>query len=272
MSGPETPCPACGSHDFVLHLPITPAEIWRCTGCGLGVTIPRPAEANGQEAFSNDLGYFASAYQQTKDYWWHRFTAGPFDLLTKVGAMPGHRLLDLGCNLGYFVQLARARGLDAWGLDASPAAVAFGAEHLRLKLICARIEAAVVEPATLDFVVMNHVLEHLPEPSAALHRAKAWLRPSGWLLVSVPNFASPIARWSREYWAGLVPTQHIWHFTPQALRRLTAHAGFGSMLWTTRMLAYSPGCLSDWAKWGIRRLLEMLRLADNLLLVTQRPG
>jgi 2-polyprenyl-3-methyl-5-hydroxy-6-metoxy-1,4-benzoquinol methylase len=272
MSGPEMPCPACGSTDFVPHLQVSPAEIWRCTGCGLGVTIPHPAEANGQEAFRNDLSYFASAYEQRKDHWWHRFASAPFGLLTKVGAMPGQRLLDLGCNLGSFVQLAQARGFDASGLDASPAAVAFGRQHLGVNLACGRIESAVVEPGSLDIVVASHVLEHLPDPVALLRRAREWLRPSGWLLVSVPNFASPIARWSHERWAGLVPTQHIWHFTPQALRRLTAHAGFGSSLWTTRMLTYGPGSLAEWAKWGIRRLLEPLRLADNLLLATQRPG
>jgi hypothetical protein len=37
------------------------------------------------------------------------------------------------------------------------------------------------------------------------------------------------------------------------------------------MLAFSPGRAADWAKWVVRRALAPLGLADNLLLLTQRP-
>jgi SAM-dependent methyltransferase len=237
----------------------------------MGATVPPPQEADGCERFADDRAYFASAHAQPKDRWWRRFTEGTLDFLEVVQDLPGLRLLDAGCGLGYLVAQAGARGYQACGFDSSPAAVAFGRERLGLRLVCARIEDASVEPASQDIVVLNHVLEHLPDPALALRRAREWLRPGGWLLVGAPNFASPIALWAGRDWTGLVPSQHIWHFTPQALRRLTAHAGFGSILWTTRMLSYTPARLTDWAKWGIRRLLEPLRLADNLLLLTQRP-
>jgi 2-polyprenyl-3-methyl-5-hydroxy-6-metoxy-1,4-benzoquinol methylase len=211
------------------------------------------------------------AYAQPKDRWWRRFTDAPLNFLEAAPGLQGRRLLDVGCGLGYLVARAGERGFEASGLDCSPAAVAVGRERLGLTLTCARIEDGTVDPASQDIVVLNHVLEHLPDPGMAVRRVWEWLRPGGWLLAGTPNFASPIARWSGQDWAGLVPAQHMWHFTPASLRRLTAEGGFARVLWTTRMLAFSPGRATDWAKWGVRRLLEPLRLADNLLLLTQRP-
>jgi hypothetical protein len=67
-----------------------------------------------------------------------------------------------------------------------------------------------------------------------------------------------------------VPEQHVWHFTPTALRRLVHASGFVRVRWRTRMLTYAPRSMGQWSKWLLRRALEPLRLADNLLLVARR--
>jgi 2-polyprenyl-3-methyl-5-hydroxy-6-metoxy-1,4-benzoquinol methylase len=231
--------------------------------------VPQPPEADGHERFFEDEGYYAAAYAQPKDRWWLRFHEAPLELLQAADGRPGLRLLDVGCNLGYLVSDARRRGYRAAGLDASPAAVAFGRQRLELDLTCARIEDATVAAGSQDVVVLNHVLEHLPTPGAILQRVRGWLERDGLLLLAVPNFGSPIARMAGVRWAGLVPTQHLWHFTPQALLRLVASAGFLPVRRRTRMLVHAPRGLADWGKWICRRLLEPAGLADNLLLLAR---
>ena len=271
MMASSAACPACGESRLAVALQVGTVEVWGCVGCGLGRTVPPPAEADGREQFAEDPAYFRNALAQPKDRWWYRFTRAPLDLLEAAGAPPGLRLLDVGCNVGYLVAAARERGFHAHGLDGSAAAVAVGRAALGLDLWPGRIETADVEPASQDVVVLNHVLEHLPEPRAALDAVHGWLRPGGLLLIGLPNFASPIARWAGARWAGLVLDQHIWHFTPAALRRLVASAGFVGIRWRTCMLTYAPLGLAGWAKWLVRRALEPLGAADNLLLVARRP-
>jgi SAM-dependent methyltransferase len=267
-------CPACGSAEHHLALPLDRTGVWRCRTCGLGRTIPPPPEADGHECFSRDRTYFEQAYAQPKDRWWQRFTEDPLNFLESAGAQPGLRLLDVGCNLGYLVAAAGRRGFRASGLDASPAAVAFGREQLGLDLTCARIEEALVGRGSQDIVVLNHVLEHVMNPREILQRVRHWLKPAGFLLLAVPNIGSPIARMAGARWAGLVLTQHLWHFTPPALVRLVGSTGFTQIRWRTRMMIYAPASLAEWAKWTLRRVLEPLRLADNLLLIarTQAGG
>lgn len=265
-------CPACGLTTYALVLRLPGARVERCQGCGLGRTVPPPAEADGREHFAADPAYFRDALAEPKDRWWHRFQEAPLDMLVGAGAPPGARLLDVGCNVGYLVAAASARGFRAHGLDGSAAAVAVGRERLGVDVRCARLHARAVDEASEDVVVFNHVLEHLPDPGAALRAAAGWLRPNGWLLVGVPNFASPLARAAGARWAGLVPEQHVWHFTPTALRRLVRAAGFTRVRWRTCMLMYAPRSLPQWSRWLLRRALEPLRLADNLLLVARRPA
>ena len=270
MTARPAACPACRESRLVTALRVGAVEVRRCVGCGLGRTVPTPAEADGRERFVGDPAYFRDAMAQPKDQWWHRFNRAPLALLEAAGAPPGLRLLDVGCNVGYLVAAARERGFRAHGLDGSAAAVAAGRTALGVELQAGRIETAAVARASQDVVVLNHVLEHLPEPRAVLDAAHGWLTPGGWLVIGLPNFASPIARWAGARWAGLVLDQHIWHFTPGALERMVASAGFVRIRWRTCMLAYAPRGLAGWAKWLVRLGLEPLGAADNLLLVARR--
>ena len=263
-------CPACQGEQFVCAVVVDSAAVWRCAACSLGMTLPPPAQADGREQFADDPAYFARAYAQPKDRWWHRFAAAPLDALDACGAGHGQRFLDVGCNLGYLVEAAKRRGYHARGLDGSAAAVAFGRERLGLDLTHARIESAQVDPASQDVIVLNHVLEHLPDPGAALRLVRGWLRPGGLLLIGLPNFASPIARFAGARWAGLVPAQHVWHFTPAALRHLVTTTGFAEVRWQTRMLTYVPKGAKGWTLYAIRRILEVVGQADNLILVARK--
>ena len=263
-------CPACGGRRHALSLRLAASHIECCEGCGLGRTVPPPSQADGQECFAGDAAYFRQAVLSPKDRWWRRFNAAPLNFLVAAGAPSGAHLLDVGCNVGYLVAAAADRGFRARGFDGSAAAVAVGRARLGVDVRCARLTTDAVEPVSQDVVVFNHVLEHLPDPRAALDAAAEWLRPQGWLLIGVPNFASPLARRAGVRWAGLVPDQHVWHFTPAAVARLVRGAGFTAVRWRTCMLTYAPASLAQWSKWLARRVLEPLRLADNLIVVARR--
>ncbi len=49
--------------------------------------------------------------------------------LDYLAVQPGKRLLDIGCGLGWLLRAARKRGLEAYGIDLSPAAVKWSARN-----------------------------------------------------------------------------------------------------------------------------------------------
>ena len=64
-----------------------------------------------------------------------------------------------------------------------------------------------------------HVLEHMPDPAAALERVRSWLAPSGVLLVAVPNLDSLQARLAGPKWFHLDLPRHRTHFTARGALR-----------------------------------------------------
>jgi SAM-dependent methyltransferase len=77
-----------------------------------------------------------------------------------------------------------------------------------------------------DVVTMWHVLEHLPDPAAALAEARRVLQADGLLVIEVPNLGSLTFRLCRERWWPLDVPRHLLHFTPQTLGRLLDAGGF----------------------------------------------
>jgi hypothetical protein len=75
-------------------------------------------------------------------------------------------------------------------------------------------------------VTMNHSIEHLHEPVAALHAAFRLLRPGGVIEVTTPNVASVGSRIYRGDWLGLDPPRHLILFTARGLRAVLLETGF----------------------------------------------
>lgn len=98
------------------------------------------------------------------------------------------------------------------------------------------IEGSIVDvlptlaPASLDVTLCLSVLEHLRDPSAALHELHRVTAPGGTLLVNVPSWAGKRALELSAFRLGLSPAaemdDHKWYFDPRDLWPLLVQAGF----------------------------------------------
>jgi SAM-dependent methyltransferase len=118
-----------------------------------------------------------------------------------------------------------ADGWDVEGIEVSQSA-AEKARALGYKVHCGPVETAPVPSRPYDMVVGFMVLEHLHDPVTALQQLHAWVRPGGWLVLSVPNAASVDFRFFRENWYSLELPRHLFHFTPRTLRATLMHSGW----------------------------------------------
>ncbi|MEM9530287.1 MAG: class I SAM-dependent methyltransferase [Pseudomonadota bacterium] len=138
-------------------------------------------EAPRWTRLTDRLGY-GRAYRRVFD----RFFAG---CGPQVGDRP-LRVLDCGTGTGTFsLALAEAwrRPLALTAVDISPAMVASARARFRGVGIPARVLEACLPvlpfaDASFDLVIAAHVLEHLPDPVAALVEMRRVLRPGGQLV------------------------------------------------------------------------------------------
>ncbi len=116
-------------------------------------------------------------------------------LLDVLDPQPGRRLLDISCGEGVLVHQARARGLDAYGLDLAEAAVERAhrqGETARGKggFVVAAGEHLPHPDASFDYVTNIGSLEHFADVAAGVREMARVLRPDGTALVLVPNLFS----------------------------------------------------------------------------------
>jgi SAM-dependent methyltransferase len=218
-----TVCPACGAAQLsVVALAERPILLGRCGACGLRWLLDAPTAAELAALYTSGFyepapargGRLVGTYQRLDD---------AIRLRELRGLSPG-RLLDVGCGKGRFLAAARDAGWEVRGVEFAPAS----AEAAR---VAYGIDVAVGDflevglKGGFDAITMWHVLEHMPDPFAAVTRAADLLRPGGSLVISVPNIESLQARLGGEQWFHLDLPRHLMHFSPRSLSALVARTG-----------------------------------------------
>jgi len=140
-------------------------------------------------------------------------------------AVPGGRVLDVGCGSGEWLGMMRDLGWQVEGIDFDEKAVNV-ARQTGLNVRCGALEGQNFPAASFDAVTLNHVIEHVPDPVGTLKECARILKPGGKLVLATPNTASLSHRVFKSDWRGLEPPRHLHIFSPTAIRGALAHAGF----------------------------------------------
>ena len=150
-----------------------------------------------------------------------------------LSAVPGGRLLDLGCGSGLWLQTMRALGWKVEGVDFDPGAAKAAAAG-GLSVRCGSLEEQRFPAGAFDAITMSHVVEHLPDPLQTLAECARLLKPGGRLILWTPNAASFGHRLFGQHWRGLEPPRHLHLFSPRSMRAMLAKAGFTCISIRTR--------------------------------------
>ncbi len=235
-------CDLCGSDNFKIRFPSTlenasPSDLsaFQCTSSGYGRhhTIVECLECGLVYANPRyDDGEMLARYQAVEDPLYVEEREGrmltferhlrPLEEIMPPG--DGRRLLDVGCHIGVFVEIAARHGWDAWGVEPSHWAAAY-ARKAGLKVVEGTLDTAGFDPASFDVVTMWDVIEHVERPSAEVRQAFRLLKPGGLLVIHTMDLDSLFARLMGKRWPWLME-MHIYYFTRRTLARLVEQAGF----------------------------------------------
>ncbi len=144
-------------------------------------------------------------------------------LLTEIvrHGRPGN-ILDLGCGLGLFVEIAFMWGVDVQGCDGAEDGIKLAlARNPKLNLSHTLLSNNLpFQDSSIDNVLLNQVIEHLPAPvfSKVLSECNRILRRGGVVFIFSPNKANRVE--------ALKDPTHINPLYPSELRRLLTTAGF----------------------------------------------
>jgi 2-polyprenyl-3-methyl-5-hydroxy-6-metoxy-1,4-benzoquinol methylase len=236
-------CNLCGADDAIVRYPCTirmPADpenwsayacthsgyghhhtIVECARCGLVYSSPRfdNHDIVGTYEAVEDALYVEEREGRVLTFEHH---LKPLEHLT--GPPSARRLLDVGCHVGVFVEIADQHGWEAWGVDPSRWAVEQGRQR-QLRLVQGTLESAQLPGGDFDVVTMWDTIEHLPDPAATLSRAHALMARDGLLVVHTIDIDSAFARLMGSRWPWLME-MHLFYFSRRTLRAMLAKCGF----------------------------------------------
>jgi 2-polyprenyl-3-methyl-5-hydroxy-6-metoxy-1,4-benzoquinol methylase len=227
----EFPC-WCRSGEWNLRVRARRFDVLQCSGC-LGYRIDPPPISSPQESEDFYTNYYRSVgtdavaigkptASRTAGFW---KVADRFPELLQVG----HKVLDIGCGDGHLCAELKASGWPSVaGIDVSQTRVARARRlYPDLTFFDRPLAASGLEKKSLDLIVMEAVIEHLPRPVDTLSEFRDFLAPHGRVVLTTPNMDSGEFRFLGKRWTSmLAPHAHIFLFSPASMRRLLSEAGF----------------------------------------------
>jgi len=211
----------CQSADELLHR-FGDYQIYRCQGCGLVRLNPRLSEAQLSSLYARD--YFSGehatgydSYEQDASYYQRTF-ARRLRLVKRYGGQG--RLLDIGCGLGYSLQVAAREGFDVYGLDLSPYAVEQCEKLFPGRVREGSLTSGLYPRGNFDVVTLSDVFEHVYRPLEFVQALHETIRDNGMALVTTPNHRSVLSRLSGRNWISFKIPEHVYFYTPETLKKL----------------------------------------------------
>ena len=144
----------------------------------------------------------------------HEINPLRLDWIDRRAALPGKRVLDVGCGGGILSESMSARGADVLGIDLADKPLRVAQLHalesgarVRYRPVSAE-ELAHEAAASFDVVTCMEMLEHVPDPDSIVAACAALVRPQGWVFFSTINRnarAFVMAIVGAEYVLGLLP-------------------------------------------------------------------
>lgn len=143
-------------------------------------------------------------------------------------------VLEVGCATGYLTKVMAERGCTVVGIELDPDA-AENAEQWAERVVVGDLDEGdvwnYVKDESFDVVLLGDVLEHLRDPLASLREAVRKMKPTGYVVTSLPNVAHGDVRIAllrgrfRYAETGLLDRTHMRFFTLETIRELMSQAG-----------------------------------------------
>jgi SAM-dependent methyltransferase len=234
-------CPVCGGSEYTLGADVFDDRygepglyrLAKCSQCHHLATAPRLSEADlpalygtyypRKSVAAEDVRSEARAvlrpWARLRRWWMGVDNQGQYTV------HPGELMLDIGCGSGLSLLEAQAMGAQARGVEADPN-VRRIADELGVQV---HIGSLYDDPFTgerFNLVILNQVIEHVPEPDQTLVRLRSRLQPGGRVVLVFPNVRSFWCRLSGASWINWHVPYHLHHFSREGFAQMSGRCGY----------------------------------------------
>lgn len=136
-----------------------------------------------------------------------------------------NRILDVGCGIGYFLEVAKERGWEVHGTEYTDKALEI-CRSKGIEMQEGKLDPSKFDHGSFDIITSFEVLEHINNPQEEVTNFNTLLRPGGLIYLTTPNFNSLLRYRLKDRYDVITYPEHLSYYTPRTLNHLFNKAGF----------------------------------------------
>ena len=184
------------------------------------------------------------------------------DLIIKNINIKG-RILEIGSNDGYFLNLFKIKGYDCTGIDPSPSVEISKKKYPAIEVIKDYYHPNYFKNK-FDLIISRNVIEHLEKPINFLFSIKESLNEKGFVYFEVPNVIKTLQNkiYSNFY------HEHISYFDKKLFEKITKSLGFKTIFIANinddDVIAYIGQNVKNIQEFQIKELPDSRKLVEDI--------
>ena len=253
-------CPVCDNYNFDTFRDVfddrygepNKYKLAKCTKCSHICTFPRISERDLGQLYANFYPRSEIKYEEVL-----KKAKNNFNLLNKfldwfngtnnqghLYAQKGEMVLDIGCGDCSSLIEIKNLGAKAFGIEADMNVKSI-ADALNLEVHIGNIEDNPFIGNSFDLIVMNQVIEHIPEPDKCIESIKRRLSSHGKIIFVFPNKKSLWQKITGIKWINWHIPYHLHHFDSVSFENMANKCGL-------RIISYKTITPNIWSILQIR--------------------
>lgn len=229
-------CVCCNSDNISIRGQKIGFTIYKCSNCKFEFVYPIPSNEELEKFYNtgmhrnlNDrIKKGIDDIDNSKNHPHRDWFLKIINKAKKITGKEKLNILELGASMGSFVHLANKLGHHAVGTEVSEETANASKGIIQGEVIYtgSRRYDEIFQHNSFDFIYLEHVLEHLTNPSDIIEQLNKLLKENGVLIISVPNQNSWMAKLYGMYWDWTSPPLHLYYFNSNNLNLLLKQNNF----------------------------------------------
>ena len=234
-AGKSKACPVCGTvSEKVLTETLRRGEgvVFYCATCDLGFLDAKPFDVKTfyESEYRTSVSHKAEAARTNAQEIFDIYAPFQKDRLDLIEPHLNDKthLLEIGASSGQFITHIRDKCERICAIELDSDCVAFLNEKFDIEVDAEFLEESKFKEDRFDVVCSFQVLEHTVDPVAFLKSIYDATKPGGRAFLEMPNLYDPLMSvWQVSgYQPFYYHSEHLFYFSPSALKDVSARAGF----------------------------------------------
>ena len=222
-SSEEVSCLGCGNQHF--SYPYIKKFRWllQCKSCGFMFVYPQPTKEELDEIYSEN--YFDEWGSKEAENALREIKMKTYDKqLREIRKIQDfHTILDIGCGLGYSLDIAAEKGYKVTGVESNQAVLP--EIRKRHQQVYSDLDQVLASGQKYDLLTLMEVLEHLPDLPGFLSKLSQLMHQNSLVMLTTIDADSGRAKFLGDGWYH-IHHDHLWYFTPRICTELFERNGF----------------------------------------------